>query len=326
MNKSLHMARETLASANASAKQAHAFLSAKYHKLEAKSHSDVIVTGLRDHFWGDLYHHALTISWLAFLGWSILFFLGVNLSFSLLYAMAPQQIANIRPGHFEDFFFFSIQTFSTVGYGGMTPVGAYANTIVSLEVFIAIMINSLGTGLIFARFSRPTARVLFSDKAVINIFDATQTLNIRIANCRRSVILSMDMEMALSRLIQVGSGRYVRRFDPLPLVQAHSPLLRFTTIATHVIDATSPLHNIKLEDLKRDEAEIIITVTGIDEVTSQSIFARTAYNFEKVLHGHHFVDIIGMTKDGRLNVDFSRFHHTEDRELPDAVQEQNSAR
>jgi len=310
------IARDKIFAANKIAhhasKQAGAFLSYKYRKLEEQTHNNVVVTGLVDHFWGDLYHHALTISWRAFLCWSIFFFIGINLGFSLLYALVPGEISNLRPGHWQDFFFFSVQTFSTVGYGGMTPTGTFANAIVSVEVFIAIMINALGTGLVFARFSRPTARVLFSNKAVVSTVDDTRTMSVRVANCRRSVILSMDMEMALSRLVQGEAGRYFRRFDPLPLIQAHSPLLRFTTMATHVIDDRSPLNGLKLDELRKEEAEIIITITGIDEVTSQSIFARTAYTFDNILHDHHFVDIIGITQDGRISVDFSRFHHTEE--------------
>jgi len=279
------IARDKIFAANKmahhAARQASAFLSYKYRKLEEQTHNNVVVTGLVDHFWSDLYHHALTISWRAFFCWSVLFFIGIHLGL-------------------------------TVGYGGMTPTGTLANAMVSVEVFIAIMINALGTGLVFARFSRPTARVLFSNKAVVSTVDDTRMLSIRIANCRRSIILSMDMEMALARLVQGEGGRYFRRFDPLPLIQAHSPLLRFTTMATHVIDERSPLKGLKLDELRKEEAEIIITITGIDEVTSQSIFARTAYTFDNILHDHHFVDIIGIAQDGRISVDFSRFHHTEE--------------
>ena len=277
-----------------------------------KSHSDIIRVGVKDSVWTDLYHHALTASWPAFMAIAVVTYLLVNLFFALLYAVAPDQISNLGPHTLLSLFFFSVQTLSTVGYGGMTPVGSYANTIVSVEVFLGMMVTALMTGVIFARFARPRARVMFSDKAVISNEGGIPALCVRIANQRISVILSVDIEVALSRLVMSDSGHLVRKFDQLLLVQSHVPVLRFAFVLAHVIGPDSPLHGKTPAGLEAQSAEIIITVTGTDEALGQTVFARTAYRFDRVHHNHRFVDIVLSRPDGRIAVDYSRFHDVEE--------------
>lgn len=281
------------------------------HRVEDHGHDAIIRVGQVDRIWSDFYHHALTAPWSTFFYGSLILYVGVNLVFALLYMADGSGITGAHPGNFADYFFFSVQTLSTVGYGGMTPVSHTANLLATVEVLGGMMINALATGLIFARFSRPRARVMFSRKALILAEGSQLHLDIRIANCRRSPILSVDVEFALARLIRTPSGRVVRQFDPLPLQQSHIPVLRFTCTPTHIINEHSPLYGMTEHDLSAEEAEIIVSLTGTDEASGQSVFARSAYGFDRMLYNHRFVDIINAGPDGRITVDYSRFDHTE---------------
>ncbi|BAH99035.1 ATP-sensitive potassium transporter [Acetobacter pasteurianus NBRC 101655] len=279
--------------------------------VEEKGHHDVVRVGLKDSVWTDLYHHALTASWPAFTAVAVFSYLLINFIFALLYMVAPDQITSDGQHTLLSLFFFSVQTLSTVGYGGMTPVGIYANAIVSLEVFIGMMLTAVATGLLFARFARPRARIMFSNTAVVSSESGIPALCIRIANLRVSVILSVDVEVALSRLVMGENGHLVRKFDQLLLVQSHVPVLRFAFVMAHVIGPDSPLHGKTMAELEAEEAEIIVTVTGTDEALGQTVFARTAYRFDRVRNNHRFVDIVVSRPDGRIAVDYTRFHDVE---------------
>ncbi|GAL97314.1 ATP-sensitive potassium channel protein [Acetobacter tropicalis] len=280
--------------------------------VEEKSHRDVVRVGLRDSVWTDLYHHALTASWAAFTYTAVISYFLINLFFAVLYWFAPEQVTGDGQHTLLSLFFFSVQTLSTVGYGGMAPVGLYADTVVSFEVLVGMMINALATGVVFARFARPRARIMFSNTAVISNENGVPALCIRIANLRISVILSVDVEIALSRLVVSENGHLVRRFDQLLLVQSHVPVLRFAFVMAHVIGPESPLHGKTVAELEHEEAEIVVTVTGTDEALGQTVFARTAYRFDRVRHNHRFVDIVASRPDGRIAVDYTRFHDIEE--------------
>nr|WP_239029866.1 ion channel [Novacetimonas pomaceti] len=279
--------------------------------MEDKGHDAVVRVGQADRIWSDFYHHALIAPWGVFFYWSIAFYIVINVVFALAYMVVGTQVSGARPGDFLDYFFFSVQTLSTVGYGVMAPVGRVANLLATTEVLGGMMINAVATGLVFARFSRPRARIMFSKRAVIVKNQAQPHLDVRIANCRRSPILSADIEFSLARLIPQPDGHVTRQFDSLPLRQSHMPVLRFACLPVHVIDENSPLHGVTLDMLKSEEAEIIVTITGTDEASGQTVFARTAYGFDRMLYDHHFVDIINTNPDGSITVDYTRFDQME---------------
>ncbi|ACI50456.1 K channel inward rectifier conserved region 2 domain protein [Gluconacetobacter diazotrophicus PA1 5] len=282
-----------------------------HHALEDRGHDNIVRIGDADRAWSDLYHHALTVRWRTFFWSSLAFYVLINVGFALLYMMAPGQVTGTHPGAFWDYFFFSIQTLSTVGYGVMAPVGPVAHVISSFELLAGMILNAVATGLVFARFARPKARIMFSDRALIRVENGISHLSVRIANRRLSPILSVGVEMFLARLIVQPNGRLARQFDPLPLVQSHIPVLRFAFPLMHVIDEHSPLNGLTVDELRLEEAEIVVTMTGTDEVSGQSVFARNAYGFDRVLYNHRFVDIIDSGPDGRITVDYTRFHATE---------------
>lgn len=286
------------------------------HLLMERGHEVIERIGLRDKFWADIYHHALTARWVTFIYTSVIFYVLINLLFALLYLYAPEQVSGLGENTLLSLFFFSVQTLSTVGYGVMAPTGGYANGVVAVEVLIGMMINALATGLVFARFARPRARIMFSQKAVIGSENGIPAMSLRIANLRTSVILAVDVEVALSRLVMSPSGHLVRKLEPLPLLQSHFPIVRFAQVVAHVIGPESPLHGKDVDALKREEAEIVVTVTGTDEALGQTVFARTAYHFEHIQRNHRFVDILVSHPNGRIVVDYSRFHDIEEAQPP----------
>jgi inward rectifier potassium channel len=269
------------------------------------------VIGLHDTWYGDAYHHALTAPWRRFVAIGTGLYLGSNVVFAALYLLERNDITNARPGSFGDAFFFSVQTMATIGYGVMAPKTLYANLLMTAEVLFGIMVLALATGLAFARFSRPRARIMFSHNAVVALQDGVPTVMVRLANERRNQILQAEVAMTLLRTLRTAEGEQFRRFHDLKLSRTRTPVFALTMTAMHAIDAASPLFGATPESLRAEEAELLVTVSGIDESLSQTIHARTSYLADEILFGARFVDMFGLTADRRRALDYRNFHLTE---------------
>ncbi len=279
--------------------------------VRRKGDAALAIIGRRGTWFGDFYHHALTTSWPRFMAIGAGLYLGSNFVFGALYWLQPGAIANARPGSFADAFFFSVQTMATIGYGVMAPKTLYANLLMTVEVLFGIMVLALVTGLAFARFSRPRARIMFSRCAVVASLDGIPTVMVRLGNERRNQILQAEVGMTLLRNIRTAEGEQMRRFYDLSLARTRTPVFGLTMTAMHPIDAESPLHGATPESLRAEQAELLVTVSGTDETMSQTIHARTSYLAEEILFGARFVDMFGLTQDGRRALDFRNFHATE---------------
>ena len=280
------------------------------HLLARGTADEVIALGLRRLWFGDLYYRILTVGWAAFFGVGTLAYLAANAVFAVLYLLQPGSIANARPGAFADAFFFSIQTMATIGYGQMSPATFYANLLMTVETAVGLTIVALMTGLVFARFSRPTARVLFSRVAVVGPLNGKPALSVRLANERQNQILAAEVAMTLVRDERSLEGDLRRRFYDLKLVRDHSPVFALTFTVTHEIDRDSPLFGETGESLAARNAELVVTTSGIDETLVQPVHARTSYLPNEIQWHHRFADIIGWTEDGRRAIDYRRFHDT----------------
>jgi inward rectifier potassium channel len=258
----------------------------------------------------DLYHHTLVVSWPIFLAGAALLFLAANSVFALLYLAQPGALAGARPGDFGDAFFFSVQTIATIGYGQMTPATRYANIVVTVEVLVGVLTFALLTGLAFARISRPTARVLFSKVAVVGPIQGVPTLSLRISNERRNQILQAEVTLALLRDEVTPEGSFLRRFYDLKLLRSRTPVFAMTFLVMHPLDEESPLFGATTESLAAQQAELVITLTGLDETLSQTVHARASYLASEILFNRRFVDIFGVTPEGRRAIDYTRFHDT----------------
>jgi len=182
--------------------------------------------GLRQGWIGDFYHHIVSWPWTLFLAALSLVYVALNLLFALAYLLGDRAIANARPGAFSDVFFFSVETLSTIGYGQMSPATLYGNIVMTVEALVGVMLVAVAAGLMFARFSRPTARVLFSKVAVVAPFNGVPTLSLRLANVRRNQILDAQVSVSIVRDEHTAEGEWIRRFYDLKLARRRSPILQ----------------------------------------------------------------------------------------------------
>ena len=255
----------------------------------------------------DFYHRMLVLRWWTFTLMAFAFYLLLNLLFAGLYLLQAGTIEHARPGSFADAFFFSIQTMATIGYGVLTPSGSYANLVVTAETMVALVFVTFITGSTFARFSRPSSRVAFSRVMTVGPHDGVPTLAVRLSNSRRNQILEASVSMTLVRTERTLEGRIMRRFYDLAMARAHTPIFALTFTAMHPIDAASPLYGMTAEALQAAYAEILVSVTGLDETMSQTIHARASYRVDEIKFGHRFADMFGFTEGGRLAIDFACF-------------------
>ena len=196
--------------------------------IQRERADQVVAIGLRAEWMKDLYHYLLVLPWSAFIAGFFLVYFGLNLIFAALYLLGDGAVANARPVVFADVFFFSVETLSTIGYGQMSPATFYGNALMTIEATTGVMPVAVAAGLMFARFSRPTARVVFSKVAVVGPFNGVPTLSLRLANERRNQILEAQVSLTLVRDEQTGEGHWIRRFYDLNLARQRSPIFAMT--------------------------------------------------------------------------------------------------
>jgi inward rectifier potassium channel len=269
---------------------------------------EVVSIGLRNTPLRDLYHSLLTTTWSWFFGLVLAAYLGANLIFASGYLAIGDGIEEARPGSFSDAFFFSVQTMATIGYGKMAPRGLEANLLVTMEALVGLLGLALVTGLVFAKFSRPTARVLFSRNAVITTFDGVPSLLFRMANERGNQIAEAQAHLVLLRTERTPEGEEVRRVHDLRLRRSQSAFFAFTWLVVHPITPDSPLFGETAATLKEKDLDLVASVTGLDETLSQSVHARYSWSVEQILWSHRFVDVLVTLPDGRRAIDYRKFH------------------
>jgi inward rectifier potassium channel len=274
--------------------------------------SDVQRIGLKRAGFRDAYHFLMTIpvAWLLLTLTTI--YLGANACFALLYLLFPGSIANAEPGSFRDAYFFSVQTMATIGYGQLLPAGLAGNLIATAETVFGMLTVALSAGVVFARVSRPTARMMFSEVAVIGKRNGVPTLMFRVANQRRNQIVEAVINVTALRTERTLEGEVVRRFHDLKLERSRTPIFALTWTVLHPIDEKSPLHGATRESLKAEDLEIICSITGTDETFAQPVHARFGYAAEDIRWNARFVDIMLRHEDGRRTIDYRHFHDTTD--------------
>ncbi len=269
---------------------------------------EMVAIGLPTRPMHDLYHWLLTSTWKRFFLLVLAAYLGANTVFAGCYLALGDAIEEARPGSFADAFFFSIQTMATIGYGKMAPRGLGANLLVTLEALVGLLGLALVTGLVFAKFSRPTARVLFSRVAVVSVFDGVPSLLVRMANERGNQIVEAQVHLVLLRTERTTEGEELRRVYDLHLRRSRSPFFALTWTAIHPITPESPLHGETSESLRSKEVDLVVSLTGFDEALSQTVHARHGYTTDEVLFGRRFADVLTWLPDGRRAIDYRKFH------------------
>jgi inward rectifier potassium channel len=271
--------------------------------------NEIEVIGARRTPLSDLYYELLRAPWwLDLLGVSALFLL-INLLFALAY-LAVGGVAGAQPGSLADHFFFSVQTMGTIGYGVMYPLTSASEALVTCEVIVGVSLVALTTGMLFAKFSMPRARMQFAESATISPYNGVPTLMFRLGNERASQIVEATVRVVLMRTERTSEGVVYYRMYDLVLERSRSPYISRAWIVMHPIDESSPLHGATPDTLARDEVELILTVVGIDETSAQNLSARYRYEHGQVRWGARHADLLSERPDGGLRAQMSQFHRT----------------
>ena len=270
----------------------------------------VIIRGQDKSRWTDLYHAILTAPWWLFLMGLAAVFVIVNIGFALVYLTDPNGIEHARSGSFWDRFLFSVQTIGSINYSVMVPKSAFVNSVVVVEAFMGFLYLALMASLMFARLSRPSARVVFSKVAVVAPFDGVPTLMFRAANQRGNQIFDAAINVTLAHQATTAEGIVMRRFHELELVRSRTSLFTLSWTVMHAIDERSPLHGLSIDDLYNRQMEIIILLRGTDDTLADLVYVRHAYTPDNIIWNHRFVDVLSVNSHGRRVVDLTRFHDT----------------
>jgi len=260
--------------------------------------------------WRDGYHWVLSLTWPHFALFLVVSYVTINLLFATLYAIGGG-IADLTPRSFPHAFFFSVETLATVGYGHNYPATLYGHIIVTIEIFMGMIWLAVITGLIFVRFSRPTARILFSQNLLIGNHHGRPTLMFRVANLRHTSMVNARFRLTFSRDEKMLEGEEVRRFYPLKVYPEH--MIQFPAALTirHTIDQDSPLSGETAETLARCDAFFVASVTSIETVMAAAVQSQQDYAYDEIRWGERFVEIYEDRADGKLQVDYGRIHQTE---------------
>jgi inward rectifier potassium channel len=262
-----------------------------------------------------LYHSLLTMSWRRFFVIVFILYIGANLIFALAYVLCGEGALAYASGdgipRFLQAFFFSVQTFATIGYGHITPAGLAANIVVTVESLVGLLGFALATGLLFSRFSRPTAKVIFSNTAIMAPYRDMKAFMFRLTNGRTNQIIELEVKVLFARF-EVINGKSVRRFYPLELERDKVAFFPLSWTVVHPINDESPLAGMDDADLRAAGGEFLVLLTGIDETFSQTVHARSSYVASEVIWGAKFKDIYLRSPDGTmLRADIRRLHSIE---------------
>jgi inward rectifier potassium channel len=261
--------------------------------------------------WRDAYQWLLGLTWPQFALFVAAIYIALNLIFAGLYQLAPHSIAGTKSGSFTESFFFSVQTLATVGYGHYYPQTLYGHIVTTLEIMSGMFLLAVMTGLIFVRFSRPIAHIVFSKCIVIAPLNGKQTLMLRIGNLHHQSMVEAEFRILFNRDEPLEEGGDFRYFYDLKLQFSRLPAFPAALTLRHVIDKDSPLHQATPESLRSSRVSLIASVVGIDPVIPAAVQTQQNYTWRDIRFGERFVEIYTDNRDGKLTVDYARLHDTE---------------
>lgn len=261
--------------------------------------------------WKDVhpYLFLLNLGWPGFLAAIFLTFLIANTIFAGIYFMLPAvelqgSDAPTGGGRFLNDFFFSAHTLTTVGYGNIAPAGVSANFLAAFEALLGLMIFAIATGLLFGRFSKPTAKIGFSHRMLVTPYQDQTSLQFRIVNLRPNLLMEIEATVLLMT-VEGTPGHLTRRFTALTLERDKVNFLPITWTVVHPIDQSSPLYGKTPEDLERVQAEVLILIKGFDDTFSQTVHTRYSYRYDELAWNSKFTPAFEIDGGGDmiLNVD-----------------------
>ncbi len=268
--------------------------------------------GLR--FWEShsAYHYLLTISWPRFLSYVGLTYVVTNAVFAVLFVACGAHALTAFEGEpvrlrFLDAFFFSVHTLATIGYGNIAPQNLAANVLVTIESLVGLLGFSVAAGIVFARFARPTARILFSNRALIAPYRGKSAFMFRIVNQRSNQIVELEAKVTLARRKPEGTSSADREFTPLKLERDRVAFFPLAWTVVHPIDDFSPLRGLTPESLRASDSEFLVLLNGFDETFSQTVHARSSYTADEVVWGAKFRSMFDVSAD-EMAVDVRKLH------------------
>jgi inward rectifier potassium channel len=267
----------------------------------------VVVIGAPRTTLRDFYHLFLRVRWSGAIGALVVSYLSLNGLFAAAYLLTGG-VSNARPGSMFDAFCFSVQTMGTIGYGAMYPTSPAANTVVIVESVTSLIVTAVATGLVFAKFSRSTARIAFSTHAVIGPMDGVPSLMLRVGNERGNQILEATIRVSLVRTERTKEGVTFYRMYDLRLARERSPAVSRSWTILHPIAPDSPLFGESPESIARGEVELIATLVGVDDTSLQPVHGRKRYVDREILWGARHADILSEDEAGNIVLDIRRFH------------------
>jgi inward rectifier potassium channel len=254
----------------------------------------------------DFYHFVMNARWSLVLVCIAIAYILTNIFFACLYLLGGDCIHSAEPGSFADSFFFSVQTMATIGYGAMAPKTMYAHLLVTVEAIMGLFGTALATGVVFAKFARPTARVTWSDVALLTKRNGVPHLVLRVANARENQIVEASIRMSALKFEVTTEGERMRRYYDMPLVRSQNPIFAMTWTVMHPIDEKSPLYQMSFADMLQGRIEVLVILTGLDSTFGQTIHARFAYSMEDFKENAKFKDIVIELPDGTRQVNLDR--------------------
>lgn len=258
-----------------------------------------------------IYHALITMKWRKFNIIVFLYFIIINLIFATLYYITGVEglrgiEATTKLDKFMEAFFFSTQTFSTVGFGRISPAGHVTSGIAAIESLVGLLGFALATGLLYGRFSRPKANILYSTNAIIAPFKEGKAFQFRIANrMKNSQITDMECRVTVAKL-ENENGTLIRRFRPLELELSRIIFFPMTWTINHPIDENSPLYGMTDKDMKEADVEFLINLSGFDDTFSQTVTTRHSYMHSELVYGAKWVSVFSLTKDGQTSQDLNK--------------------
>lgn len=273
-------------------------------------------TGLRFLSSLNLYHTLISMSWKTFIALTLMLYFLSNIVFGVVYAaLGAQALVDSSSTPTDSLplrgFFFSVQTFATIGYGTIHPVGVVPNLLVTIESYYSMIVTALITGIVFARFARPTARVLFSKVAVVAPYRDGNGLMFRVVNGRNNQLIEVEAEVVIARFFEE-NGAAVRRFDSLELERKRVSFFPLAWTIVHPIGEKSPLYNVTLEDLEKSDAEILVLLSATDESFAAVVHTRSSYKPREVVFGRKFSNMYNKSTNGApLSINIRKLSATE---------------
>ena len=270
----------------------------------------IIAEGLERNVWTDLYVNAMTMSWPAFVATLAVAFVTLNSVFALIYDLGRAPIANARDGSLADLFFFSVETTSTVGYGDMHPQTIYGHLVATAENFTGLLLLAMMTGLVFARFSRPRARIIFAKYPVVSRYNGEPTLILRMANARSNFITEATAKLWMLRTTVSQEGNRMVGFERLRLLKSENPTFALSWTLFHPIDDSSPLFGKDEDALGESEINFVVSIVGFDEASGQIVRARDVFTAQDVRFGQEYVDFVWVDEQGLRHIDYAKIDAT----------------